>query len=198
MDFVKSKHKGQFFMRRNRGITLLFYGFISLLCLPHMALGDTEMSDAKKKEAVYGMYAEYKKDFPAVRDISPKQAMEWLRREKAVFVDTREPAEMAVSMLPGAVSKQDFLNHPDQYKDKTAVGYCTISYRSGLFAREMARQGVAIVNLQGGILAWILEGGRVYDESGKAVKRVHVYGDKWDYAPAGYETVKFSLWEQIF
>ncbi len=62
----------------------------------------------------------------------------------------------------------------------------------------MARKGISLVNLQGGILAWILEGGKVYDKSGKEVKRVHVYGNKWDYVPAGYDTVKFGLWEQIF
>jgi rhodanese-related sulfurtransferase len=197
MTFVKNKHKGQFGTRRNRRIFILFYGFISLLCLPYMAMGDTEMSEAKKKEAVYRMYAEYKKDFPAVRDVSPQQAMEWLRQGRVVFVDTRKPAEMAVSMLPGAVSQQDFLNNPDQYKDKTAVGYCTISYRSGVFAREMAKKGITVVNLEGGLLAWILEGGKVYDQSGKEVKRAHVYGDKWNLAPADYETLKFSLWEQI-
>jgi sodium/bile acid cotransporter 7 len=155
------------------------------------------MSEAEKKEAVYRMYAEYKKDFPAVRDVSPQQAMEWLRQERVVFVDTRKPAEMAVSMLPIAVSQQDFLSNPDQYKDKTAIGYCTISYRSGVFAREMAKKGITVVNLEGGMLAWLLEGGKVYDKSGKEVKRAHVYGDKWNLAPAGYESVKFSLWEQI-
>lgn len=197
MIFVKNKHKEQFSTRRNRRIFLLFFSFISILCLPYMAMGDIEMSDAKKKKAVYRMYAEYKKDFPAVRDISPRQAMEWLRQEKVVFVDTRKPAEMAVSMLPGAVSQQDFLNNPDQYKDKTAVGYCTISYRSGVFAHEMAKKGISVVNLEGGLLAWILEGGKVYDKSGKEVKRAHVYGDKWNLAPADFETLKFSLWEQI-
>lgn len=198
MTFVKSKHKEQFGTRRNRRIFLLFYGFISLLCLPSLTLGDTEMTDEKKKETVYRMYAEYKKDFPEVRDISPQQAMEWLRQDRVVFVDTRKPAEMAVSMLPGAVPQQDFLNNPDQYKDKTPVAYCTISYRSGVFAHEMAKKGVTVVNLEGGLLAWILEGGKVYDQSGKEVKRAHVYGDKWNLAPADYESVKFSLWEQIF
>ncbi|MBU1161682.1 MAG: rhodanese-like domain-containing protein, partial [Proteobacteria bacterium] len=100
--------------------------------------------------------------------------------------------------VPCAISKQDYLSHPEQYKDKTAVCYCTISKRSCIFAREMARQGITVVNLKGGILAWVLEGGKVYDKSGKEVKQVHVYGDKWNYAPAGYEIVKFSLWDQLF
>jgi len=168
-----------------------------LLCLAGIARGDRELSDAEKKETVYRMYAGYKKDFPNVRDLSPQQAMELLNRDKLVFVDIRKPEEMAVSMLPGAVSEQYFLNHPNQYKDKTIVAYCTISYRSGVFARDLAKEGIAVLNLRAGILAWTLEGGKVYDKSGKVVKRVHVYGDKWDYAPAGYETIKFSLWERV-
>ena len=168
------------------------------MCFAGVARADREMSDAEKKETVYRMYAGYKKDFPEVRDISPQQAMALLKQDRVVFVDTRKPAEMAVSMLPGAVSEKDFLNHPERYRDKTIVGYCTISYRSGQFASEIAKQGIPVINLRGGILAWTLEGGKVYDRNGKEVKRIHVYGDKWDYAPTGYESVKFGLWQQIF
>ena len=185
-------------MRRIRRLQLMLPAMITVLCLAQITLGGNEMSDADKKKAVFRTYAGYKKDFPAVDDISPQQAMELLNQGAVVFVDTRKPEEMAVSRLPGAVSKQEFLDHPERYRDKTAVGYCTISYRSGVFAREMAQQGITLVNLRGGILAWILEGGPVIDENGKEVKRVHVFGDKWDYAPDGYESVKFSLWEQIF
>jgi sodium/bile acid cotransporter 7 len=163
-----------------------------------MIRGDRVRSNAEKRNIVYQMYTGYKKDFPDVRDISPQQAMELLNQEKVILVDTRKPAEMAVSMLPGAVSQQDFLSHLAQYRDKTAVAYCTISYRSGKFASQMAARGITLLNLRGGILAWTLEGGRVYDPSSKEVKRIHVYGDRWDFAPAGYETVKFSRWEQLF
>ena len=163
-----------------------------------MVRGDRVRSNAEKRKIVYQMYTEYKQDFPDVRDISPQQAMQLLNQKQVIFVDTRKPAETAVSMLPGAVSEQDFLNHLEQYRDKTAVAYCTISYRSGKFASRMAAKGIALLNLRGGILAWTLEGGRVYDPSGKAVKRIHVYGDTWDYAPADYESVKFSLIEQLF
>lgn len=156
-----------------------------------------EMSDARKIETVYAMYAEYKNDFPAVTDIDPRQAMQLADDGQVIFIDTRKPAEMAVSMLPGAVPKAAFLADIDRYRGQTLVGYCTISYRSGVFARQMAEKGVEIRNLRGGILAWTLEGGTVYDE-GKPVKRIHVYGDKWDYAPRDYQSVKFGLWEQIF
>jgi len=185
-------------MQQNRMITLLLSILGLILCHTDIALGKNDMTDADKKDVVYRMYAGYKKDFPAVRDISPQQAMDLLNQEKVVFVDTRKPAEMDVSMLPAAVPEQEFLSHPDQYKDKTIVAYCTISYRSGVFAHDMAKRGIMIANLKGGILAWTLEGGKVYDGSGQEVRRVHVYGDKWDYAPAGYESVKFGLWDKMF
>lgn len=159
------------------------------------APGDDNLSDTQKKEAVYAMYADYKKDFPAVTDISPQQAMAFLKKDDIVFVDTREPAEMKVSMLPHAISQDEFLEHPEKYVGKTVVVYCTISYRSGVFAREMAQKGITVGNLEGGILAWTLEGGRVYDENGAETKRLHVYGKKWNLAPAGYETVMFGLWK---
>ena len=185
-------------MRKKWRIILISVFLMAVLCLVDVVLGDGEMPDAKKKDTVYRMYTDYKKEFPQVRDISPQQAMELLNEETVVFVDTRKPSEMAVSKLPGAVSDRDFLNHIDRYRDKTIVSYCTISYRSGLFAREMAGRGITVINLQGGILAWILEKGKVYDKGGNPVKRVHVFGDKWDYAPDGYESFKFSLGEQIF
>jgi sodium/bile acid cotransporter 7 len=104
---------------------------------------------------------------------------------------------MEVSMLPKAVTKEDFLRDPDKYKDKTVVVYCTISYRSGEFAEEMAEMRVTVVNLIGGLLAWVLEGGKVYDAHGET-KRIHVYGEDWDYPPEGYESVKFGFFEKHF
>ena len=179
-------------------IPALFFAFIFALFSGTTVHGDRPQSDVAKIKAVYSMYADYKKEFPQVRDISAHEAMALQAQGRVVFVDTRKPAEMAVSALPGAVTQQDFLIHRDRYGDKTAIAYCTISYRSGVFARDLASRGIAVVNLQGGILAWILEGGKVYDAQGRPSRRVHVYGEKWDYAADGYESVTFSLWEQMF
>ena len=104
---------------------------------------------------------------------------------------------MEVSMLPHAITQEEFLKDPGKYKDKTVVAYCTISYRSGKFAEEMAKKGIPILNLKGGLLAWVLEGGKVYDSHGET-KRIHVYGKEWDYPPAGYESVKFGLFDRLF
>jgi sodium/bile acid cotransporter 7 len=156
------------------------------------------MTDARKKVLVYSAYADYKKDFPAVEDMLPVEAMSLMNRNRLIFVDTRKPEEMAVSMLPGAITKEQFLQNPGLYRDKTVVTYCTISYRSGVFARDMKRKNIHMVNLTGGILAWIHEGGEVYNSRGQITNRVHVFGKRWNYAPDHYETVTFNLLEMIF
>ena len=170
---------------------------MGLLALQAM-LCYAELTDASKKEIVYQMYADYKnKDFPTVTDISPQQATELLPMRQVVFVDTRKAVEMNVSMLPNALTKEKFLQDSLRYKDLTVIGYCTIGYRSGLFAREMKTKGIIVYNLAGGIVAWVLEGGRVFDASGET-SRVHVYGKKWNYLPAGYKPVMFGFLEKYF
>lgn len=155
-------------------------------------------TDADKKEIVYQMYADYKsKDFPKVIDILPQQAMELMQTGQVVFVDTRKAAEMNVSMLPKALTKAGFLHNPLKYKHLTIIAYCTIGYRSGLFAKEMKIKGITVHNLAGGIVAWALEGGRVFDANGET-KRIHVYGKKWNYLPHGYEAVMFGILEKYF
>ena len=187
------------FTDKHQWVTIrLFTSLVILLLAAPATHSDGPLSDTAKKEAVYQMYAGYKKDFPDIEDISPQQAMAMLEQNAVIFIDTRKPAERAVSMLRDAVTKEAFLSNRDRYAGKTAIAYCTISYRSGLFARDMANIGIDIANLRGGILAWTLEGGTVYDDQGRPTQRVHVYGDKWDFAPAGWERVKFSMWEQMF
>jgi len=172
--------------------------FLTIL-IPQIVLGATgpDLTDAQKKQIVYKMYEDYKKEFPTVKDISPHEAMKMMAEGKVIFVDTREQAEMQVSMLPGSVPKDEFLKEPSRYKDRTIIAYCTISYRSGKFAVEMAKRGIRIYNLKGGLLTWVLEGGKVYDRNGET-KRVHVYGKKWNYLPGGYEPVFSNFIEKYF
>ena len=147
------------------------------------------LSNSEKKRIVYGMYDDYKQSsFPDVPDISPVKAMKLMRSQQVVFVDTRTPRERQVSMLPGAISVKEFQKDSDKYRNKTIISYCTISYRSAKFTRELTDKGFTAYNLEGGLLAWVLEGGKVYDSSG-VTKRIHVYGKKWDYPPEGYNAV---------
>jgi sodium/bile acid cotransporter 7 len=173
----------------------LSFWISALILFPQAAFTDAGLTDAQKKKVVYQMYADYKKEFPGVKDMSPLEAMELMRTGQVVFVDTRTEAEMKVSMLPNAVTKDAFLKGSSRYKHWTAVAYCTISYRSGFFAEEMSEKGIKVYNLSGGLLAWVLEGGKVYDTNGET-KRIHVYDEKWNYPPQGYESVMFGFWEK--
>jgi sodium/bile acid cotransporter 7 len=171
-------------------IITLCIGLAAMLSvgLERAGWGADDMSDAAKRVTIETMYAGYKKDFPGVQDIEPAEAMRLLQEGKALLVDVREEKEQKVSMLPGAVTEKQFLKDPGAYRDHTLIGYCTISYRSGKLAEKLKAQGVAMLNLRGGLLAWVHDGGKVYDRNGET-RRIHVYGRKWDLGPKDYEAV---------
>jgi sodium/bile acid cotransporter 7 len=149
---------------------------------------DRKEEDRARASRVEEMYDGYKRSFPAVQDISAKEAMKRFEAGTVIFVDERELEEQAVSMLPGAIRSEEFLKNTARYQDKLVVGYCTISYRSGVLAQKLQKMGITMVNLQGGILAWLHAGGKVYRD-GRPVNEVHVYGRKWNLAPSSYQTV---------
>lgn len=177
-------------------ISIVICGF--LMFSNGLVLADAEMSGAEKEAAVYRLYATYEHEFPAVTGISARKALSLHQQGKVVFVDVRKPAEREISMLPGAVSEEAYEMRGAQIKDRTVVAYCTIGYRSGKFAEKMAEKGLMVFNLEGGILAWVWEGGRLQDAGGQTVKQVHVYAEKWDLAPGGYATTRFGLWQRLF
>lgn len=164
--------------------------FVLLLAVsPSPCLSASEkLTDTQKLQNVYRMYEDYKKEFPTVEDVGSKEAMALMESTKVVFVDTRRSKEQKVSMLPGAVTEKAFKRNLEQYTDHVVIGYCTISYRSGKLARKLNKKGIKMLNLRGGMLAWVHEGGKVYDAKGET-RRVHVYGKKWNYLPEGYEAV---------
>jgi sodium/bile acid cotransporter 7 len=159
---------------------------LSLGPLPWVSADDR--SDAEKRAKIEAMYRDYQKDFADVEDIDPREAMKLLQEGKAVFVDVREAKEQKVSMLPGTITEAQFLRSPEKYGDRILIGYCTISYRSGKLAQKLRAKGLSMLNLRGGLLAWVHDGGKVYDQNGET-RRIHVYGRKWDLGPKDYETV---------
>lgn len=78
-------------------------------------------------------------------------------------------------------------------KGKRIVVYCTIGYRSGKYAMELAGQGIRAENLEGGILSWSHAGGpfQVRNDAGLATptRRVHVYDKGWNLLHPDYEAV---------
>ncbi len=145
-------------------------------------------SDAQKKLRVESMYAEYRQEFLQVEDIDPESAIRLLAKPDVVFVDVRQQKEQAVSMIPGALTDDEFIGRLEDYRKHRIIVYCTISYRSGKLAAKLTQKGFRIVNLQGGLLGWVHAGGPL-EKNGQAVSQLHVYGRKWNLAPAGIKTV---------
>lgn len=148
------------------------------------------MTDEQKRSAIAEMYRGYHKDFPDVADISSDELVKLREHADVVLVDVRNPDEQAVSMIPGAITKEEFERRKDELRDKPIVVHCTIGYRSGVYADDLAKEGIAAKNLEGSILSWAHAHQPLIDpKSGQPTKRVHVYGREWDLLPEGYEAV---------
>lgn len=92
-------------------------------------------------------------------NVEPLELQALLRSEAVLLVDVRTPTESARGGIPGArniplhllpLRKQEL---PD---DQTVVFYCQSGNRSAQACAFMISQGRRrVVNLQGGILAWL-------------------------------------------
>ncbi|UJX40821.1 rhodanese-like domain-containing protein [Desulfovibrio sp. JY] len=142
--------------------------------------------DAGRKARVYELFAQYKKDFPTAPEVSAEEAVSLWRQGKLLPIDVREPAERAVSTLPGAITAEEYLADPGRFGDKRPVAYCTIGYRSGKWAEAKAKEGLPVANMAAGLLGWLHAGGTLVDARGEPTKTVNVYGRTWDLAPKGY------------
>lgn len=163
------------------------------LLLATAACASAPSTEAEKFVTMHARYADYKeREFPRIRDIAPESAKA-LDPDDILFVDVRTPEEQAVSMIPGAITAEAFRDDPVGHgAGRLVVAYCTISYRSGLLisdmSPELAREGIGMRNLVGGLLAWAFADGPLLDENGPT-RRVHVYSEDWDYLPDDYEAV---------
>jgi sodium/bile acid cotransporter 7 len=175
-------------MERHRKLLWIVISlWLTMVCsIPGLA--KKRLTDPQRLQTIYRMYDDYSKSFHEVQDISPQMAMKLVQSSKVVFVDIRESEEQEVSMIPGAITEEEFRNHLDKYKKHIIIAYCTISYRSGKVAQRLRKQGIIMSNLRGGMLAWVHEGGKISNAKGET-KRIHVYGEEWNYPPESFEAV---------
>ncbi|CAJ1359768.1 unnamed protein product [Effrenium voratum] len=136
-------------------------------------------------------------------------------QEEIVLVDVRGAEEQQVSMIPGAVTKEHFeselLPKLRAEPGKLVVPYCTVGFRSGVYAKELVeKHGLQNVRNGEGVIMWTFEGSGLVRQSHptppasvlgreeepalawQAVREVHVFGKPWDMAAEGYSTVYFS------
>lgn len=141
------------------------------------------------KSEIRRLYDSYRVEFPQVKSVTADALVELRAKEEVVLVDVREPNERAVSIIPGAITREQFESQKSAFGDRPVVAYCTIGYRSGKFVEELNKQGIPALNLEGSILAWVNAGQPVVDPQGAPTKRVHTYGPQWALLPEGYEAV---------
>jgi len=117
------------------------------------------------------------------------QAMQDLgSNDHFVIVDVREDVETNVSIIPGAITQAEFEKRIEQHRDKVVVAYCTVGYRSGVYAAELCKQGWDARNYQGSILDWCSKQLPVATLGGSPTKRVHTYDSSYALA-SGYIAV---------
>jgi rhodanese-related sulfurtransferase len=134
------------------------------------------------------LYQSYRGEFPDVREVSWNELLAWKAQKDIVIVDVRSTTERAVSMIPDAISIDEFDADRESFRNQIIVAYCTIGYRSGLFAKSLTSAGFHIYNLKGGVLAWA-SGGQLFSNQQGPTREVHVFGKKWNLLPKTYKAV---------
>jgi rhodanese-related sulfurtransferase len=119
-------------------------------------------------KTVQAMLAEAEAQVPR---ISPEEAKALLGRSDVLFLDVREPAEVATSgKVPGALAIPrglvEFRADPgsalhDKAFDpaKTVVAYCASGGRSALVGKTLKEMGYSNVRNLGGFKGWLDAGG---------------------------------------
>ena len=109
----------------------------------------------------------------AVPRINPDEARKLVGRADVLFLDVREPAEVATSgKVPGAVAvprglvefRADSASpmHDKAFdKSKMVVAYCASGGRSALVGKTLKDMGYANVRNLGGFKGWLDAGGEV-------------------------------------
>lgn len=146
------------------------------------------MSDEDKLKIIEDIYRESRQEFLEVSEITAEQLQQRIEKDDLVLVDVRQEQEREVSMLPGAISSQEFEQNRSAYQGKTVVTYCKIGHRSGLYAKTLCADGCDVLNLKGAILSWTHVGGELVDANGPT-KRVHINNPKANLIAQGYEPV---------
>jgi sodium/bile acid cotransporter 7 len=145
-------------------------------------------TDEEKQGRIEALYAKSKRLFPEIAELTVEELDGLGEGDEIVLVDVRKPTEQAISMIPGAITSDEFVGSWEQYVGRTVVAYCTIGHRSGLFVKDLHARGWSAFNLKGAILSWTHAGRDLVNAQG-ATRKVHVNGPKWSLAASGYEPV---------
>lgn len=163
---------------------------ISILVTASIGCRDTGIkSDRARLHQILTLYEGYAREFPQVAEITvPELQQRQQQGAKVVLVDVRTPEERAVSVIPGAISQEEFEGNLHQYRDSLIVAYCTIGYRSGKYAQSLQQRGIEVFNLPGSLLAWSHFQGELTNATG-ITNQIHVFDRQWQLTAKDYQPV---------
>lgn len=150
------------------------------------------LSDLEKRVQIEYLYEKDRLSFREIPTLKVDQLQDWLKFEKdrVLILDVRYEREWKVSMIPGAITLNEFEKNPQSYLSKRIVTYCSLGYRSGVAASKLKSRGFDVYNLYGGVLAWSHYPNTGFvDSEGKPTNKVHVFGKDWDLLAKGYESI---------
>ncbi|MBD2069834.1 rhodanese-like domain-containing protein [Leptolyngbya sp. FACHB-671] len=123
--------------------------------------------------------------FPAVRQIESEELAARLEQTdlpQLILLDTRNPAEFAVSHLANARQVDPKLETFESLRlplNTPIVTYCSVGYRSSAIASRLQAAGYSnVVNLKGSIFQWANQGRPLYRNE-QIVQQVHPYNSLW-------------------
>lgn len=144
-------------------------------------------SDAETERALDQLYSAWSVTAPGIPTIDAETLQTELKSATPpILVDAREPHEIAVSRLPGAIDVATFEQRRATLAGRKVVVYCTVGVRSGYLTKRLRGEGVEARNFRGSILAWTHLGGPLVGPDDQPTTDVHVYGKRWNYAHSGY------------
>lgn len=116
--------------------------------------------------------------FPEVKSISTDELAQIFDREDIYLIDVRKTEEFAVSSIKGAVNTESVTDVVES-QDRKIVVYCSVGYRSAVFASRLQKAGYTrVFNLSGSIFDWANKGHPLFQGT-RRTKYVHPFNDKW-------------------
>lgn len=151
---------------------------------------DEMLAKESRWQKIEAMFDEYKNNhFPEIPSITVEELKKKMNDQNVIIIDARSSEERAVSFIPTSISQEEFEKNRVQYSDASIITYCTIGYRSGIYAKKLREGKINARNLKGGVLAWAHNSNTFINEEGKTKKQIHVYGEEWALVPDEYEAV---------
>lgn len=158
----------------------------------------TSEIDAANEAKAREMLSFYANRLPEITIASTEEICSLLRDQSdhVVVIDVRTNEERAISRIPKSISQAEFEKTEWTSFDKSEklfIPYCTIGYRSGLYAMKLRANGFEYVKNGEGIILWTHRADMsLVDESGRVVNLVHTFGRRWQLASMKYQTTYFS------